>query len=194
MLNIGVSGHKSLNNWYMVHSEDKGLTVHRGWSEKTDAGDVKEEENERFNGKVANTVIGPGAVVVHFIDTSVALAAVMNAKDLKRSTLIALRRIFSFLSLNFHLIFVMNWFQSLVFLTPIISVFLIFEPIFFAPEVIPFHIPRIIWWWCPIVWPISHCTKERRRHHTYQRWNTIERGVTFLYEISIVRGWVQHNH
>lgn len=72
----------------MLHPEHPGLSVHDTTSEETNTSHIEQEEDEWFNREVTDTVVSPRAVVVHFVDTSVAFAAVMDAEHLETTALL----------------------------------------------------------------------------------------------------------
>lgn len=64
----------------------KGHVVNISYPVKAQQSGVKQEKHEWFDISVANTVVSPRAVVIHFVNASFAFAAVVHALDLLAAT------------------------------------------------------------------------------------------------------------
>ena len=74
----------------MIHLSPPSLLIAHKYGPIAEARDVEKEQNKRFQGLVAHAVVRPRTVVVHLVNTDIALAAVMHSQHLLRSTLHAL--------------------------------------------------------------------------------------------------------
>ena len=54
---------------------------------------VEQKEHKRFYITITNTVVGPRAMMIHFVNTPSTLAAMMNSFNLNTSAFLALVRV-----------------------------------------------------------------------------------------------------
>ena len=73
---------KGLDYGDVLHPQIPRLLIHAAHSEKAQAAHVKEEEDEGLEVEVAHAIIRPGTVVIHLVDASITLPAMMHSKHL----------------------------------------------------------------------------------------------------------------
>jgi len=63
----------------MLHPENPCLSIHKSNRGEANTSHVEQKQAKGFEGEVAHAIIRPWAMMIHFVNTSIALSAVVHA-------------------------------------------------------------------------------------------------------------------
>lgn len=130
----------------MLHPEYPRLPIHETCSYEAVDGDVEEEEDEGLESNVPDAVIRPWTMVVHFVDASIAFTAVVHSEHFQGTAFVTFHWVRGFLSFFVNIILIFFNFDSVIFLDPFLTIFVLFYSLFLGSKVVPLNVSWILWW------------------------------------------------